>query len=98
MFLDTFHTLSTVWMLWDFTVDNFGNMNVFAHLPWAYPSTPIFIVRLAIPLFHSASVDSHPPLFGLGAVSIPTSAPLRPVDRSALGADIRLMWAGGLIN
>ena len=46
MFLDTFHTLATVWMLWDFTVDNFGNLAVFAHLPWVYPTTPIFIVRL----------------------------------------------------
>lgn len=46
MFLDTFHTFATVWMLWDFTVDNFGNLAVFAHLPWVYPTTPIFIVRL----------------------------------------------------
>ena len=80
MFLDTFHTLATVWMLWNFTVDNFGNLGVFGHLPWVYPTTPIFIVRhrgLSSFLVHR----SHPPSSGLGAVSFGS---LLPVDRIVL--------------
>lgn len=50
MFLDTFHTFATVWMLWNFTVDNFGNLTVFAHLPWVYPTTPIFIALASMPV------------------------------------------------
>lgn len=42
MVLDTFHTSSTTYMLWDFSVDNFGKLDIYTHLPWTYSSTAIF--------------------------------------------------------
>jgi hypothetical protein len=42
MILDTVHTASTVYMLWQFTVPNFGNLKVFSSVPWPFPATPIF--------------------------------------------------------
>jgi hypothetical protein len=82
MFLDTFHTLATVWMLWDFTVDNFGNLGIFTHLPWAYPTTPIFIVRLISYPF--LTHGSHPLLFGLGIVSCSHFGPFLSGNRIVL--------------
>ena len=78
-------------MLWDFTVNNFGNLAVFAHLPWVYPTTPIFIVRpRSSPLIVQGS--DHP-LFGLGTVSYSSqffslSAPLK----FRLGDPIAAEW------
>ena len=42
MILDTFHTAVTAYMLWDFTVDNFGQFEIYRALPWTYSTTPIF--------------------------------------------------------
>jgi len=42
MILDTFHTAATVYMLWDFTVDNFGKYEIYRSLPWTYSNTPIY--------------------------------------------------------
>jgi len=50
--LDTFHTGSTIYMLWEFTVPNFGNPNIFADVPWPFPTTPIFIVLASVPIQH----------------------------------------------
>jgi len=50
--LDTFHTGCTVWMLWDFTVPNFGNPEIFVKVPWTFPTTPIFIVLASVPIQH----------------------------------------------
>jgi len=33
-FLDTFHTAAATYMLWEFVVPNFGNPEIFLHLPW----------------------------------------------------------------
>jgi len=50
--LDTFQTASTTYMLWEFTVTNFGNPKVFANVPWPYPTTPIFIALASVPIQH----------------------------------------------
>jgi hypothetical protein len=42
MVLDTFHTATTVYMLWDFAVDHFGKYDIYHELPWTYSTTPIF--------------------------------------------------------
>ena len=42
MILDTFHTAVTAYMLWDFTVDNFGKYEIYRALPWTYSNTPIY--------------------------------------------------------
>lgn len=42
MILDTFHTAVTVFMLWDYTVANFGKYEIYKSLPWAYSTTPIY--------------------------------------------------------
>lgn len=52
MILDTVHTGSTVYMLWQFTVPNFGNFKIFASVPWPFPTTPIFIVLASVPVQH----------------------------------------------
>ncbi|KAF9788213.1 hypothetical protein BJ322DRAFT_1047759 [Thelephora terrestris] len=50
VFLDTFHTAAATYMLWDFVVPNFGKPEVFVHLPWPYPTTPIFICLASVPI------------------------------------------------
>jgi hypothetical protein len=50
LFLDTFHTAAATYMLWEFVVPNFGNPEIFTHLPWPYPTTPIFICLASIPV------------------------------------------------
>lgn len=42
MVLDTLHTGITAYMLWDFSVDNFGKYEIYRALPWTYSTTPIF--------------------------------------------------------
>ncbi|KAF9648463.1 hypothetical protein BDM02DRAFT_3096478 [Thelephora ganbajun] len=42
LFLDTFHTAAATYMLWEFVIPNFGKPEIFVHLPWPYPTTPIF--------------------------------------------------------
>jgi hypothetical protein len=42
MLTNTFQTASSTYMLWVFTVPNFGNPMIFIHVPWPYPTTPIF--------------------------------------------------------
>lgn len=42
LLLDTVHTACTIYMLWDFTIPNFGNYDVFTNVPWPFPTTPIF--------------------------------------------------------
>jgi hypothetical protein len=49
-FLDTFHTASATYMLWEFVVPNFGKPEIFVHLPWPYPTTPIFICLASVPV------------------------------------------------
>jgi hypothetical protein len=39
-------------MLWEFTVPNFGNYNIFADVPWPFSATPIFIVLASVPIQH----------------------------------------------
>jgi hypothetical protein len=46
MILDTFHTACTIYMLWDFTVTNFGNFAVFTRSSWVFPTTPIFSAHM----------------------------------------------------
>jgi len=48
--LDTLHTAAATYMLWEFVVPNFGNPQVFVHLPWPYPTTPIFITLASVPI------------------------------------------------
>jgi len=50
LFLDTFHTAATTYMLWEFVVPNFGKPEIFVHLPWPYPTTPIFICLASVPV------------------------------------------------
>jgi len=50
--LDTFQMVSTSYMVWEFTVSNFGNPRIFQELPWPYPTTPIFIALASIPIQH----------------------------------------------
>jgi len=50
MILDTVHTACTIYMLWDFTVSNFGNPAVFTKSSWVFPTTPIFIVLASFPI------------------------------------------------
>jgi len=50
VFLDTFHTAAATYMLWEFVVPNFGKSEIFVHLPWPYPTTPIFICLASVPI------------------------------------------------
>lgn len=50
--LDTFHTGSTIYLLWDLTVSNFGNPAIFTDIPWPFSATPIFIVLASVPIQH----------------------------------------------
>jgi len=50
VFLDTFHTGAATYMLWEFVVPNFGKPEIFVHLPWPYPTTPIFICLASVPV------------------------------------------------
>jgi len=52
VFLDTWHTAVTAYMLWDFTVINFGKYDIYQHLPWTYSSTAIFIALGSVPIQH----------------------------------------------
>jgi len=49
-FLDTFHTAAATYMLWEFVVPNFGKPEIFVHLPWPFPTTPIFICLASVPV------------------------------------------------
>jgi hypothetical protein len=49
-FLDTFHTCAATYMLWEFVVPNFGKPEIFVHLPWPFPTTPIFICLASVPV------------------------------------------------
>jgi hypothetical protein len=52
MTLDTFHTAATAYMLWDFTVDNFGKYEIYRSPPWTYSTTPICIALASVPIQH----------------------------------------------
>ncbi|KAI0940578.1 hypothetical protein AcW1_003735 [Taiwanofungus camphoratus] len=49
---DTAHTVSTVYILWYYVVDNFGNVDILTAVPWPYLSTSIFIVCASCPIQH----------------------------------------------
>ncbi|KAI0958254.1 hypothetical protein AcV7_004126 [Taiwanofungus camphoratus] len=49
---DTTHTVSTVYMLWYYVVDNFGNVDILTTVPWPYLLTSIFIVCTSCPIQH----------------------------------------------
>lgn len=50
--LYTVHTGSSLYLLWAFTVDNFGNYDIFSSVPWPYPTTAITIVLCSVPIQH----------------------------------------------
>jgi len=52
MLIDIFQMASTTYMLWQFTVPNFGNPLIFTNVPWPYPTTPIFIAFASVPIQH----------------------------------------------
>ncbi|KDQ52344.1 hypothetical protein JAAARDRAFT_40237 [Jaapia argillacea MUCL 33604] len=50
--LDTFHTAASCYMLWDYVVTNFNDLQVLSQAPWPFPSTPIVTVLASIPIQH----------------------------------------------
>ncbi|KII90712.1 hypothetical protein PLICRDRAFT_52414 [Plicaturopsis crispa FD-325 SS-3] len=48
--LDTYHTITGVYLLWDYTVTNFNNPEILTQSPWPFPSTPIVTVCASIPI------------------------------------------------
>jgi len=48
--IDTFQMAATMYMLWEFTVTNFGNKAILTNLPWPYLTTPIFVVSVTVPI------------------------------------------------
>jgi len=73
-FLDTFHTAAATYMLWEFVVPNFGNPLIFFHLPWPFPTTPIFICLASVPvqifLAYRIKGLSHSLLLFIGLVTL----------------------------
>ncbi|KAF9645649.1 hypothetical protein BDM02DRAFT_3203188 [Thelephora ganbajun] len=51
MILDTTHTAAVTYMLWDFTVDHFGNYKIYQSLPWTFSTTPIWS-NASVPIQH----------------------------------------------
>lgn len=50
--LDTFHTISSTYLLWIYVVDNFTNPAILAAVPWPIPSTPIITALTSVPIQH----------------------------------------------
>ncbi|KII90194.1 hypothetical protein PLICRDRAFT_53303 [Plicaturopsis crispa FD-325 SS-3] len=52
LLLDTYHTMSAVYLLWDYVVTNFNNPDILTKSPWPFPSTPIVTAGASIPIQH----------------------------------------------
>ncbi|KII90708.1 hypothetical protein PLICRDRAFT_174084 [Plicaturopsis crispa FD-325 SS-3] len=52
LLLDTYHTITAVYLLWIYTVTNFNNPDILDKSPWPFPSTPIVTVAASIPIQH----------------------------------------------
>lgn len=52
MVLDTAQAGVTTYMLWDFTVGHFGNVEIYRSFPWTFSSTPIWIALVSVPIQH----------------------------------------------
>jgi len=44
--------VATTYMLWEFTVDNFGKYEIYRAPPWTFSTTPIFIALASVPIQH----------------------------------------------
>jgi len=74
MVIDTFQTAATVYMLWEFTVPNFGNTSIFTKPPWPFNTTGICIPVTAAPiqifLGYRIKVLSHGGWFWFTLISV----------------------------
>ncbi|KII85200.1 hypothetical protein PLICRDRAFT_45354 [Plicaturopsis crispa FD-325 SS-3] len=52
MLLDTYHTITSVYLLWDYVVTNFNNEEILNKSPWPFPSTPIVTALASVPIQH----------------------------------------------
>ncbi|KII90192.1 hypothetical protein PLICRDRAFT_582952 [Plicaturopsis crispa FD-325 SS-3] len=52
LLLDTYHTMTAVYLLWDYVVTNFNNPDILTKSPWPFPSTPIVTAGASIPIQH----------------------------------------------
>lgn len=48
--VDTFYTISSVYMLWVYVVDNFNNPAILSTFPWPYACTPLITAFTAMPI------------------------------------------------
>lgn len=50
--LDTSHTATALYMLWNYGITNFANLSILANAPWPFAATPIWTVLTSIPVQH----------------------------------------------